>query len=424
MNHLKHKLAMVTLAAVSAGFASGVGASAPVSPNVPLNSYVYDYVDALYGQGYINQALPTTKPYSRMQVAKWVDSIDMRGHQPEYIQSMVGQLQKEFQVELDSIHSGQAIHDVAVKNVSMEVAATNSHVRNTVNPTAGYQAFAENRGGYGYENGLNMNTSVAVEGYQGKHLAFAVTPRFDAGGNKGRVSLQAAYAKTSIGNLEIQVGKEDQWWGPMKTGALGLSNNAQARTGVTLTSVEPIKIGGFMRFLGSVKPTMFYSRLSSERQDRQKPDFAGARIEFMPTESFTIGAGMTSIMGGVGHTLSGRDWGKWFTGKNAEDVDGDKWDSVAGYDVSYRFPNFELYGSAYGEDQSTSSLGIPSLSEIAWTAGVYVPAIGNKGDWNVRLEGGKTNQAWYNNWAYTDGYVHKGNIIGDAMGNDSQRIYA
>ena len=78
----------------------------------------------------------------------------------------------------------------------------------------------------------------------------------------------------------------------------------------------------------------------------------------------------------------------------------------------------------YGEDQATGLGFIPSPSKIAWTAGVYLPKLGNHDDWNLRLEGGRTSNWWYAHWSYNDGYVHKGNIMGDYMGNSSNRLYA
>ncbi|WP_353843708.1 capsule assembly Wzi family protein [Veillonella sp.] len=61
---------------------------------------------------------------------------------------------------------------------------------------------------------------------------------------------------------------------------------------------------------------------------------------------------------------------------------------------------------------------------MAWTAGLYLPKLGNHDDWNLRLEGGRTSNRWYAHWSYNDGYVHKGNIMGDCMGNSSNRLYA
>lgn len=428
-----YKIISFLAAMALTGFMTGtVNAQHQVSPNVPLGSYVYDYVDKLDAVGYLPEARPTTKSYSRLQVAKWLLQMERvaqeKSSNPDYVLSMLGELHKEFATELAALETGHNAYDVKVTEGHLELAATDGR---SINQNRGpkatastYQPWSTNRAGYHYDNGLNGSASLAIEGTLGNHMAIAVTPRFDLGGDTHEASLAQAYAKTYVGSMEVQIGKDDMWWGPSTRGALGITNNAKAQVGIKLSSLENINIGGKLHWLGAIKPTVFYSKLSDGRNDVKGPELVGARMEIMPTKRLNLGVSLLAITGGEGRHMSWHDWGRFFTGKNAETRAADKWNSLAGYDISWKLPSLQVYGSIYGEDQSTGAMGIPSLSELAWNAGIYVPKLDTTGNWDARFEIGRTNPAWYNHWVYSEGYTHKGDIIGDAMGTDSKRFYA
>jgi len=49
---------------------------AKLSPNIALDSYVYDYLEELSGLGYVPELLPAIKPYTCMQATHWLIVID------------------------------------------------------------------------------------------------------------------------------------------------------------------------------------------------------------------------------------------------------------------------------------------------------------------------------------------------------------
>lgn len=402
-----------------------------VSPNVPQDSYVYEYIDKLDALGYISEPRQTSKPYNRLQVAKWIIRMDNvtehQGARPIYVDSMLLQLHKDFIKEIESLQLKRNPYKVKVNESQMAIDITNAEVisqnQGRGHTNSNYQLFSENHRGYQYSTGLNLASITTIDGYIGNHMAFSLMPRIDVKSGRSRFSLPVGYIKTNIGAMEIQVGKDDMWWGPMCRSTLGLTTNAMARTGIKLSSIDPIVIGGTMKRLGAVKPTIFYSGLSSDRDDVKKPNLLGARVEIMPSNHVTIGASLLSIVGGRNRHLSWSDWKDFFVGKNADIQYNDKWNSLAGYDILWKNPNFQFYASIYGEDQARGIGFIPSLSEIAWNTGVYVPRLSQDGRWDLRIEAGRTNKSWYNHSVYTDGYTHKGHIIGDAMGNSSRRLY-
>ncbi|SUP44776.1 capsule assembly Wzi family protein [Veillonella criceti] len=406
-------------------FAS-VSAQHIVSPNVPQDSYVYDYIDKLDALGYLPEARQTSKSYNRLQVAKWIVTIEeavaQKGAKSPFVIAMLNQLREDFATELEILSTGEVPHEFNVTQAKVGIDVTKGKTISQNRTKSSYQPFAVNNSGYDYADGVNGNASFEVSGYLGNKFAAEITPRFDIDKDDAELSLARGYVKTYLGSMEIQIGKDDMWWGPNQRGVLGMTTNAKAQTGIKLSSIDPIEIGGTFKFLGKVKPTFFLSKLSDNRTDVKEPNLFGGRIEIMPNKRLVLGASMLSIVGGEGNHLSSSDWGNWLVGKN--DDSNDKWNSLAGYDVIYKMPKVQIYGSIYGEDQSTGLGFIPSPSKIAWNAGLYLPTLSTDGRWDLRIEGGKTNNWWYNHWVFTDGFTHKGHIMGDYMGHDSRRLYA
>lgn len=424
------RIKLLVTSAIMAMVIAPVYGAQIVSPNVNLNSTTYDMIDSLHAQGYID-TLPTSKPYSRLQVAEWVQEANGKvdANTPQFVQSMLQNLETEYADDIQTLATGKQESKVVVDSATVSVTSTNSPEYNQnrggwVRTASTYQPLNSNNNGYKYNRGTTVSGEVNIRGTAGNHVAYAITPRADlfAGDNSAR--LVNGYVKTHIGAVEVQAGKDELWWGPMHQSSLNLSNNMNALTGVKVTTINPVKVGGTFRFLRSIKPTFVYAKMSDNRNDVKHPNFVGARVEVAPTKRLVIGASLTSIMGGAGRHLSLSDYGRFLTGKNEASRSKDKWNSIAGYDIKWTLPSMEVYGMVYGEDQATGLGFIPSPSKIAWTAGVYLPKLGNHDDWNLRLEGGRTSNWWYAHWSYNDGYVHKGNIIGDYMGNSSNRLYA
>ncbi|MDF2564952.1 MAG: Capsule assembly protein Wzi [Massilibacillus sp.] len=78
----------------------------------------------------------------------------------------------------------------------------------------------------------------------------------------------------------------------------------------------------------------------------------------------------------------------------------------------------QVYGELYGEDQSNYMPSKP-----AERGGVYIPRLSKDGSWDMRLEYAHTSNSWYIHQLYTNGYVYKGNIIGDPMGHDANQFF-
>jgi len=404
-----------------------------LSANIPLDSYVYDDLEKLDGLGYLQDMRTGAKPYTRMQVAKWVQQMAItmndRPNVPPYAQTMISQLQKTFSQELVTLEGDPQQHGISLKEWTLGETYYKGNTLSHKFTTSTYQPLNINQNGYRYAPQANEIFSFRLEGNVNNHLVVSASPRLSYDKvNEASSDLTSGYVKTNMNNVDIQLGKDALWWGQGSRGSLLLTNNATPQTAIKLSNIDPMKPGGFFKFLGPTNATLFYSILEDDRSDVKYPSFVGFRGDFTPTTNFTFGAARTSIVGGQGHMLSGwGDYAKWLTGHNADTAKTDEWDSIAGGDFRWRMPHWngvQLYGELYGEDQALALGFIPTPSEIAELVGVYIPRLSPKGDWDAHLEFAHTRQSWYNHFLYTNGYTYQGDIMGDAMGNNAKRYYA
>lgn len=235
----------------------------------------------------------------------------------------------------------------------------------------------------------------------------------------------SGYVKTRINGTDVQIGKDPVFWGHGATGSLILGNNMEPLASIKFSNIDPYISKGFFRFLGAMNVTALYSELEDNRtslsvNEINGPSFVGVRSDFTPQKNLTFSLTFTSMVGGKGKGLSGSDWWDWISGSNDE-ADQDKWNNIAGFDFKVRVPRcngIQVYGELYGEDQANY---MPS--KVAERVGAYIPRLSPDGEWDMKLKYAHTGNAWYGHQLYTNGYVYKGNIIGDSLGHNSSQYY-
>lgn len=427
---------VVTISLISLSITVGVQASPAdsLSANVPLASPMYGYIEKFDGLGYL-QSMPTgTKPYTRMQMAKWLTEIQANEQNrpiPSYLSGAKLELERELAPELQVMAGKKTDQSVSIKDFRVDFADydgdTLRYRMSGSGPQAGYQSLNGNNNGYRYGQNTNFVTSAWVVGKPATDLVVAIEPRvsYDDDQN-GDVSLISGYIKTRFNGTAVQIGKDPIFWGHGAAGSLILGNNIEPLTTIKFSNLEPYRSRGIFRFLGDMNMTAFYSQLEDNRtstnaNEINSPSFVGIRSDFTPQDDFTFGLSMTSMIGGNGKGLSGSDYLDWLFGRNS-DAAQDKWNNIAGFDFKLRMPRWngiQVYGELYGEDQANY---LPS--KVAGRAGVYIPRLNSDGEWDMKLEYAQTSNSWYVHQLYTSGYVYKGNIIGDPMGHNSRQVYA
>jgi len=431
---LNHSLILVTVLLVLAfcGPMTGVGAAGESSregssqhylaADVPLGSYVYDYLEKLDGLGYLKDMRTGAKPYSRLQAARWTREIALatlgKGDVPGYAREMVMRLEREFGPELARLEGKKAERELKLKDWTVSSAYYHGDSLQELGTKASWQPLNTNNGGLRYDNGLNAAAEFTVDGGIKDWLVYSVTPRFSVSGEETKAELKEGYVKTGLNNVALTVGRENLWWGQGARGSRSLTNNATPFTSARLTNVDALD----SRWLGPSYVTVLYSVLEEDRADVRYPSLAGIRGDFVPGRNFTFALSRMDIVGGQGHMLNRSELRDYLFGNNASLAE-DDWDTQAGGDFRWRLPKaggVQVYGEVYGEDQAGS---IPVPSELAELVGVYVPRLSGSGDWDLTLEWAHTRPSWYRHSLYTNGWTYKDSIFGDVMGANALRYY-
>jgi hypothetical protein len=404
-------------------------ASHILSTNIPLGSPIYTYLDKLDGLGFLHDIQTGTKPYTRMQVARWVKQI--KGNTiyspqlPAYATNILLKLEVEFAYELgqlDGAHSQNSLH---IKELSWNNTYYDGELLEQHHTSSHYQPLYTNQNGYRLAEGMNSIFSAAVNGQASDYLYFSLDPQLSYDNdNNGSADLTSGYLVTGLGNIQVQLGKDSMWWGPGQWGNLSLTNNSEALTAYKISNIDPIPLDGLLKIFGRINASFFYANLNGERSDVQNPSFVGLRLESIPTSNFTFGGSLNSIVGGDGHRFHLGDMGDYVTQKNADTARNDKWDSIAGFDFRWRLPwsGVQVYGALYGEDEAGEIIPLPSRN--AYILGVYLPRLLADESWDLRFETARTTHYWYEHGVYHDGYVDQDQIIGDAMGYNADRYSA
>ena len=418
-------------------FAALVGSSvADASPlvtaDVPLDSNYYSYLEKLEGMGYVSDVSIGTKPFSRLDMAKWVlqtEAVAKNKPMPKYLQTYYETMRNDLAEEIAYLQSKKNFkNNLKLRNVGVEfshVSQDNSSYKYS-NANASWQLLNHNNNGYRYGDGFNAVGKMHISGSLNNDIAVGLTPRFSWDKDQhGDASLLEGYAKTHLGVWGVTVGKQPLNWNASHSGTLAFGNNATPQTMVKLNLLEPHTFdNGVLKFLGKANINVFASQLEGNRLEKAKAfrpskwqtekDHAtllGIRADIMPTDALTIGLERMSML---------KKFDKdWFFGNNADDKNKDGWNDIAGFDVRYRFPGVQLYGSLFVEDQAHA---FPC--ENAYSAGVYFPQLTADGSWDLRLEASKTNKSWYGHWVLVNGWTYKDDILGDWMGTDARKYYA
>ena len=406
----------------------------PMSTNVPVGSLYYDYLEKLDGMGYLHSMLYGTKPYARVDFARWILEAREKAatkKTPAYIETMLTEMEREFKPELEAWSAyaagrkDQGMRGVKVHSVAAELDY-GKFSRNSY-PYSGpafssWQPFSTGNNGRHYSQNTNFTVSGYASGNLGREVAVSVSPRYGWDeDNHLSGAVDEAYLASRIGIFKIEAGKQALDWGQGYTGKLSFSNNGRPLTMLKVSTEERKPNRGILHFLGTTRLTAFVGQLDGERADNGVHDFnhpylVGIRHEHI-YKNLSIGMARLSLLGGDGNAFKFSDTWDWVRGKNA-DYD-DKWNDQAGVDVKYRFPGLQVYGELYGEDQANY---LPS--DVAYRGGLYFPQLTKDGSWDLRLEGAHTNNDWYVHGTYQSGWTYHHDIMGDAMGRGATKAYA
>ncbi len=371
---------------------------------------VYDTLHRLEAEGIIKSGLLTTKPLSRKEVIRLILEAEKNSEDKSpFIRNQIQLLKDKFRSDLDGTKYIKPLEKVSAAYIHADNEASE---------------LSFNNDGDDYDDGSNLRLGVSSRAELG-WLSLFVNPEIRYSDSDTELELNKAYGVLAFWGMELEIGKDSQWWGPGYHGTILLTNNPEPLTMLKLTNSDPILLPWIFEYLGLCKFTTFVTRLEKDR-DVSEPLLWGMRLNLKPSPYFEIGLQRTAIFGGEGYSEGLSTWWDVFRGEGEDDpnVPGDQ---RAGYDITLTLPfesqPLQLYMEADGEDEAG---GLPT--KWAYLYGLYLPRIlnfekvGLKAEYSNNHVSGHPN-VWYNHGIYTSGYTYKGRIIGHHMGTDSKDLF-
>jgi hypothetical protein len=393
--------------------------SALVSTNVPLDHWSYNAVDKLANYGLIDSAMLTTKPISRIEMARHIGQAMYRLKQeqnpPDVLLAIVERLKKEFKGELvligvlDGSTGGTYVKPVEDPYVKYLYAKHEPDIANVR--------------GDKFRQGSNYRAGFATRGTLFDEFAFYFHPEYVGSSEDGSdAKLIEGYGKAMAGPIEIELGKDSLWWGPGHHGSILMSNNAAPFTMVKITNPQPMELPWIFKGLGPFRAQWFLTELGD---DRVLPDtkLTGLRINIKPHPLLELGVSRVIMFGGRGVPHVGLlDYTKMFLAAPNEGTN----DHIAGVDASLLVPlgnnpllrSVKLYSDAAGEDEAG---GLPS--KWSYLCGLQLNDILRTGRTDVRFEYADTHEVLYQHSIYTSGYTYEDRLIGHDVGPDARDMF-
>ena len=432
------------------------------SSNIPLDSPIYLYLEKLTGFGLVTSDIKGIKPFSKAEAARLV--LEAEKNLPSldsetlvFAKEILARLHDLIPRELSLYSEPQKapwfdynpIASAKLRYVYLD-GVPRSYTRPVHDP--GHQSvfgfiggdlrpkfsplvhqygtegtpLLENNEGLVYRRGNNAEFRWSMEAYITSKVTLALepvvltTPDSAGDGRSNRLALQKGYIKVGGGGLELEVGRDANWFGPGYRGALALSNNARNFDQIKLSSPEPLDVAWVKKYLGDFKYSLVFSRFdeTGTGTNLRQPYFAGMKMVLKPKPWLELGGNFVRQEGGPGHGDKKPSFWEFLFGGG----DNDTSNTIAGIDVRFRIPwlrNTEIYAEYVGED---SALFWPFVE--SYVAGLYIPRLTASGRDDLRFEYFWGNQILYVDHNYpVTGYTYHGMSPGHSQGGATEEFF-
>ena len=424
------------------------------SNNVPLDSPVYFYLEKLEGLGLITSDVKGVRPFAKAEVARLL--LEAEGAlansdltDPLFAADLIRRVRELVprEVSLRKEPQGAPFFDfnplaaARLRYVYLD-GVPRSYDRQVFVP-GGQQVFGfigsrmrpndagivsesgtegtpllENNEGTMYRKGSNGEVRWSLEGYVTDKASLLLEPALLITPGNDRAALRKAYVKFGGGGLELEVGRDANWFGPGYRGSTTLTNNAKNLDSVKLSSPEPLDVAWVKRYLGDFKYSSIFSRLDETGSGAtlRHPYFVGIMLALKPKPWYEVGIHFVRMEGGPGFqghtTLQDEIFGGGWTNKSA---------TTAGIDLRFRIPwlrNTEIYGDYSGSD---SALFWPFVE--SYVAGFYIPRLTASGRDDLRCEFFYGNPKLYADAKFPAGFVYQGLPFGHSQGGAALEFF-
>jgi len=402
------------------------------STYIDSNDEIYYDLSRLEAEGMLPTGLLSTKPVSRKDAMRLLHESESRSEgSSTFIKELIRSLRDLLRPTESSGSDARPIDTLYAKYVYTDSGV---HTLTYAKARENEQAFNYNNNGDLYKKGSNFRMGFTSRIEDLGPFSFYMNPEFrnpnspDSGND---LSLLKAYGVLSLPNVDIEIGKDAQWWGPGYHGSLLLSNNAVPLTIIKFTNPVPFELPWILKSFGPFKFVFFVSKLEKARRVAE-PYMWGLRFDFKPHANLEIGLERTALLGGHGRPS---DLGIWYSSLYGANNADNCWnncyrepgDQRAGLDIKYTLPSqtqpVQIYLEADGEDEFNN---LPNL--WAFVSGVYLPRVLSVERIDLRMEyaitrgRSHTPYTWYTHSIF-DSYTYHGMIMGHHIGTDSDDLF-
>ncbi|WP_224957434.1 capsule assembly Wzi family protein [Geomonas subterranea] len=421
------------------------------SPNIPLDSPIYLYLEKLSGFGLISSDIKGIRPFSRAEAARLVKEAEARAAttaQSPLTTELLDRLHELLPRELsyyDRDETAPAL-DVDMQTARLRYVyldgAPRSYFRAVHDPgndgvfgigsglrppnpypspaqqrgTEGTPLF-ENNDGVVYRAGSNVDLRASGGLYFSSLASVLVEPvlLWSEEQDEARLRLNRGYAKLGGKGLELEVGRDENWFGPGYRGAITITNNPRNFDLIKLSSPELVKT----KYLWDLKYSLIFSRFEKTVTDGQerRPFFFAGKLAMKPLNDLEFGINLGRQVGGPGVNNSLGDIVRGIVGGTSDDNS----NTLAGFDLRLRLPwlrNTELYGELSGEDSAAFWPIVES-----YVAGFFIPRLTESGTDDLRFEYFRGNRILYTNGTFPGGYLYHDMPVGHSQGGATQDFF-
>jgi hypothetical protein len=427
------------------------------SANIPLGSPLYGFIEKLAGMGLITSDVRGLRPYSKAEAARLaleaqsnltLQDTTAPAFAGELINRIRESLPREVSLRENSEKKPPFMDYNPVSALRLRYVYLDGVSRDYNRPVfirGGQSAFGfiggtlrpagdvgvlkdsgtegtplvENNNGVIYRKGHNADIRLSAEGYISDLASALVEPVLQYSPSDTCFQLNRGYVKLGGGGLELEAGRDENWFGPGYRGALTLSNNARNFDQVKLSSPEPLDVAWVKQWLGDVKYALVVSRFNETdagTPDQRRPYFIGVKLAVKPYSWFEYGLNFVRQQGGPGFTGTTSIKDEIFGGGNTNHNN-----SIAGLDLRFRIPwlrNAEVYGEYAGEDSASFWPIVES-----YIAGIYVPCLTAACRDDLRFEFYWGNPMLYTDFKFPRGYTYHDMSPGHSQGGSAQDFF-
>src|SRR6266403_5323415 len=278
--------------------------------NLPLKNWggfseyrdaTYDDLERLVTAGLADRTLLNTKPLSRVEAARIVARAIQRIRRDESgdlnlrrdLEPVLDRLIEEFKTELAAL--GVQVPDGVTPPGTFSFTPIDR--AQVFNGWATHGFSLVNEQGSSVKRTFNMGLTFESRAQFWDFLTFYVQPELLANEDYTAARLITGYAKLTLWNIELLVGRDSLQWGPGYRNFMIFSNNAAPLDQIKLGSAEPFLLPWIGEWVGPMKALIFLGQLE-ERRDHRFAKLSGMRLTVSPATWLELGASRAVMFDG------------------------------------------------------------------------------------------------------------------------------